>query len=433
MNFRRCCSAALVFWSLAAAADNWPQWRGPAFNGSSSETGLPTNWTKASAHWATEMPGPSAATPIIWGDLVFISTVDEAASSLQAICLDRVTGKVKWSKTTGEGKTRLDERSNFASPSPVADADHCFFFYGNGTLVGFDHAGTQIWTRSLTKEYGDFAMNWTFSSSPTLYEGKLYQQVLQRDRPARGHGRPGKPIESFLLVIDPATGTNLARVVRPTDALQESHDAYTTPIPYDWHGQKQILVAGGDYLTGHELGTGRELWRSPNLDPGRGNNWRVVTSPVSVGEIILACEPQDNTVRALQPDGTGTARMLWTEENHREISTDVPTPAVWDGDFIILNDGHRTLSRIESATGKIKWNTGLPGNQIYQAAPTAADGRIYVMNFAGEVTMVDAAKGAVLKTVAMGEPGDDLTRSSIAVSGGEVFIRTNHKLFCIAR
>jgi len=424
-------SAVLIFLTSVASADNWPQWRGPSFNGSSGETGLPSNWNKASARWSTDLPGPSAATPIIWGDRVFISSVDNAASSLQAICIDRRSGKVIWNQTTGAGKTRLDDRSNFASPSPVADADRCIFFYGNGTLVAFDLAGKTLWTRSLTKEYGDFAMNWTFSSSPTLYEGKLYQQVLQRDRPVRGHGRAGAPIESFLLVMDPATGTNIARVVRPTDASQESHDAYSTPTPFTWKGQTQMLVAGADYLTGHELGTGKELWRSPSLDPAKGSNWRVVTSPVSVGGIILACEPQDNTIRALQPDGTGRARILWTEEEHHEISADVSTPAVWDGDFIVLNDGRKTLCRLEAATGKIKWNTPLPGNQIYQAAPTVADGRVYVMNFAGEVAVVNAASGAVLNTIAMGEPGDDQTRSAIAVSGGELFIRTNHKLFCI--
>jgi outer membrane protein assembly factor BamB len=438
MNKARCMFCALLCWTISAPvrAENWPQWRGPWFNGSSGEKGLPTNWTKESAVWVADMPGPAAATPIIWEDLVFISTVDAAASSLHARCLDRRTGKVLWDKTAGEGRIRLDDRSNFASPSPVVDAEHCFFFYCDGTMLGFDHAGRQIWSRSLTKEYGEFAMNWTFSSSPTLYDGKLYMQVLQRDRPARGRGRADGPIDSFLLVLDPATGSNLARVVRPTDALDESHDAYSTPIPFEFQGQKQILVGGGNYVTGHELGTGRELWRSPDLNPRHGRNWRVVTSPVASGGIVLTCAPQNNTVRALQPPGSGApsgAAILWSEEEHREISTDVPTPAVFDGDFFVLGDANKTLSRLEPATGKIKWQTALPGSRIYQASPTAADGRIYLMNFAGDVVLVDAAGGAVLNTIAMGEPGDDQTRSTIAVSNGQLFIRTNHKLYCIGK
>lgn len=208
-------------------------------------------------------------------------------------------------------------------------------------------------------------MNWTFSSSPTLYDGKLYLQVLQRDRPARGHGRADGPIDSVLMVLDPATGTNLARVVRPTDALDESHDAYSTPIPFEFQGQRQILVGGGNYVTGHELGTGRELWRSPDLNPRQGRNWRVVTSPVASGGIILACQPQNNTIRALRPQGGGApagAALVWSEEEHREIATDVPTPAVADGDFFVLGDASKTLSRLEAATGKIKWQTALPGS-----------------------------------------------------------------------
>ncbi len=429
-----CCALAGLTLGGPARAENWPQWRGPQFNGSSGEKGLPTNWSKASAVWAAEMPGPAAATPIIWEDLVFISTVDSGSSSLHAMCLDRRSGKVLWDKTVEEGRIRLDDRSNFASPSPLADAEHCFFFYCDGTLLGMDHAGRQIWSRSLTKEYGEFAMNWTFSSSPTLYEGKLYMQVLQRDRPVRGRGRGDGPIDSFLLVLDPATGTNLARVVRRTDALQESHDAYSTPIPFEWHGEKEMLVGGGNYVTGHELGTGRELWRSPDLNPRKAGNWRMVASPVAGGGIVLVCQPQGNTVLAIQaPGGSASsgAAKLWSEEEHREISSDVPTPAVFDGDFFVLSDNSRKLSRIEAATGKIKWTTALPGARIYQASPTAADGRVYVMNFSGDVVLVDAAGGTVLNTIAMGEEGDDQTRSTIAVSSGKLFIRTNHKLYCI--
>ena len=84
------------------------------------------------------------------------------------MCLDRRSGKVLWDKKVEEGRIRRDDRSNFASPSPLADAEHCFFFYCDGTLLGFDHAGRQLWSRSLTKDYGEFAMNWTFSSSQLL-------------------------------------------------------------------------------------------------------------------------------------------------------------------------------------------------------------------------------------------------------------------------
>src|SRR5712691_2941276 len=109
----------ITFASHSARAENWPQWRGPAFNGSTTEKGLPTTFSKTeNVKWVASLPGPSAGTPIIWNDRVFVSSVDERAGTLQAICLDRANGKALWQRETGAG-IKVDEKSNFASPSPV--------------------------------------------------------------------------------------------------------------------------------------------------------------------------------------------------------------------------------------------------------------------------------------------------------------------------
>src|SRR5258708_24281806 len=112
-------------------AENWPQWRGPHFDGSTDEKGLPSKWSKESAQWSIAMPGPSAATPAIWDDLVFVTTADNETRTLHAFCLDRKTGKLLWNNQVSECFQR-DEKSNFASPSPVVGVDRVFFFYGNG-------------------------------------------------------------------------------------------------------------------------------------------------------------------------------------------------------------------------------------------------------------------------------------------------------------
>ena len=139
-----------------ASAENWSQWRGPNFNGSSDEKNPPTKWTRESVTWSVDLPGPSAATPVVWNDLVFLSTADTETKTMHAWCLDRKTGKVLWHNKTGEG-LNYDDKSNFSAPSPVADADRVFFFYGNGPLVAFDHAGKQLWSRDITKDFGSFA------------------------------------------------------------------------------------------------------------------------------------------------------------------------------------------------------------------------------------------------------------------------------------
>ncbi len=427
--------AAILLNCGPIGAEDWPQWRGPHFNGSSTEKGLPSGWSKDDALWRTDLPGPSAATPVIWRDHVFVATSETASKSLHALCLDRKTGKILWDQKVGEGIQR-DNMSNFSSPSPVADGERAFFFYGNGTLVAFDHAGKQLWSRSITKDYGEFAFQWTFSATPMLYEGRLYLEVLQRDEPVHGRGRTDGPIESFLLALDPATGKTLWRQVRPSDAVAESHEAYTTPIPFEYHDRKEILIAGGDCLTGHDPETGSELWRWGTWNPRKIGHWRLVPSPVAGGAVILACAPKGDPVYAIKAGGSGRlndSAIAWKTDQRRELSADVPTPLFYEGDFFILKEMRPQLSRVDPASGTEKWTVELPARLKFEASPMGADGKIYLMNFAGDVVVVDAAKGEILSTIAMGDPGDDMTRSTIAAANGQLFIRTNHKLYCVAK
>jgi outer membrane protein assembly factor BamB len=265
-----------------------------------------------------------------------------------------------------------------------------------------------------------------------LYEGKLYLQVLQRDEPVHGRGRQNG--DSYLLAMDPATGKTLWKVARPSDAVQESHEAYSTPIPYEFQGKKEILVAGGDCLTGHDPETGKELWRWGTWNPNRISHWRLVPSPVAGDGIILACAPKGDPIYAIKAGGKGKlddSAIAW-KSTQRELSSDVPTPAFAEGDFFILGDARRTLSRVEPATGKIKWSVEVPGRKKLEASPTVADGKVYFMNFGGDVTVIDAHKGEVIATIPMGDQGDNMIRSSISVSNGQLFIRTNNKLFCVS-
>lgn len=420
--------------ALAALADNWPQWRGPYFNGSSNEKGLPSNWSKETVLWKTDMPGPSAATPIVWGDRVFVSSPDKTLKTLHAICLDRRTGKVLWNHKV-EGINQIDGmKNNFAAPSPLAEAGRVYFFYGNGTLVAFDHDGKEVWSRSITKDYGDFAFQWTFSSSPMLHGGKLYLQILQRNEPVNGRGKPNG--ESYLLALDPATGKTLWRQVRPSEAVAESLEAFGTPVFFEQAGHKEILIAGGDCLTGHDPETGKELWRWGTWNPGKIGHWRHVPSPVAGGEVILVCAPKGAPVYAIKAGGHGVlndSAIAWKTDQNRDISSDVPTPLFYQGDFFILGDVRKKLFRVAPATGNVKWTVDLPGRHKWEASPTGADGKVFFMNFAGDVVVVNAENGKLLSTIAMGEEGDNETRSSIAVASGHLFIRTNQKLYCVGK
>jgi len=420
--------------SQSARGENWPQWRGPSFNGSTADTGFPATFSKTeNVKWVANLPGPSAATAVIWNERVFVSTVDQQAGTLQAVCLDRANGKVLWQHETGAG-IRIDEKSNFASPSPVTDGKLVWFFYGNGQLAAFDFDGKQVWARNIQSDYGQFAFQWTFSSSPTFYGGRLYLQVLQRNVPVHGRGRTDGPIDSFLLALDPQTGKELWKTSRPNDAREESKESYATPIPFTFNNRTELLIAGGDCLTGHDLASGKELWRWGTWNPERIGHWRLVPSPVAGGGVVLGCGPKGASVCAVKAGGEGTlgdSGLAW-KSMEREISSDVSTPLFYQDRFYVLNSDRNSLARVVPAGGKVEW-VGEPGSQAkIESSPTAADGRIYFMNFRGDVFVVEAGEQfKLLHKTAMGDDGDNNLRSSIAIAHGCLFIRTGSKLYCV--
>ncbi len=225
--------------------------------------------------------------------------------------------------------------------------------------------------------------------------------------------------------------------VRPSQAVAESLEAFNTPMPYEHGGQKQLLVNGGDAVTGHDLETGKELWRWETWNPEKIRHWRLVPSPVAGDGVVLLCAPKNSPVYALPTDKSGQLRdseLFWVSRNERNITSDVPTPAFYDGDFFILSKNRRALTRVEPKSGKAKWSTRLKSRKKLEASPLAADGKIYLLNFDGEVTVVNAAKGDVLSVIPMEDKdklGEDAIRSSIIAAHGKLFIRTNSKLYCV--
>lgn len=436
--------AALTLLAVGSVqAQDWPNWRGPHFNGSAEAKNLPVKFSpKEGVKWTLALPGPSAATPIIFGENVFVSSADFKNQTLAALCLDRKTGKVKWQHAVGSGyqaagegtKVQMDDRSNYASPSPVTDGKRVVFFFGNGDLAAFDLNGIKLWQRNVQKDYGDFAFQWTFSSSPQLYDGRLFLQILQRDRPVGPRGKPGA--QSFLLALNPDTGTELWRQERPTAAIMESREAFSTPIPHEQGGRKELLIAGGDFVTGHDPATGKELWRWGTWnDAHRAASWRLVPSPVAGGDVVLVCAPKRQPVYAARAGGKGDlgmAGLAWKSPERSEVSSDVPTPLFYNGKFYVLSDVRKSLSCVEPKSGEAVWTVPVPGRQVCWASPTGADGKIYLINLDGDVFVMDAATGKVLAENPMAAEGAEI-RSSIAVAHGNLFIRTNDTLYCVGK
>jgi len=416
-------------------ADNWPQWRGPNFNGSSTEKNLPAEFSKSNnVAWRAALPGPAGATPAIFGDRVFVNSIDATKKSRVALCLDRKTGAVLWQQEVGPGVTQ-DDKSNFASPSPVTDGQVVYFYYGNGELVCFDMDGQKIWSRNIQKDHGAFAYQWTYSASPLLHGGKLYLQVLQRNVAVNGRG--GAQNDSYLLALDPKTGKDLWKHIRPSEAAAESLEAFSTPVPFTHNGRAEILITGGDCITGHNPDTGKELWRWGTWNPTKIGHWRLVPSPVAGAGVALACGPKNAPVFAVKLGGNGTlpdSAIQW-QSTDRDVTSDVPTPLFYNGKFFILNGGKKKILCVEPADGKVVWSGDLPSRAVFESSPTAADGKIYMMDHRGHVFVVSAATDGfkLLSSAAMGDEGDNNLRSSIAISQGQVFVRTGKSLYCLGK
>jgi outer membrane protein assembly factor BamB len=389
------------------------------------------------------MPGISGATPIVAAGHVFAMSPDPDGNQW-LICVDRKTGKVAWKQNIAGGALSKG-RGNSTSPSPVTDGRTVWALVGTGQLAAFDFSGKRIWARDLGKDYGKFNINWVYGSSPLLYGGKLYVLVLQRT-PADG-GYPGiedadkGDRESYLLALEPATGRTLWKHVRPSDAEQESLETYATPIPHTVGGMTQLLIAGGDYLTGHDAETGAELWRGGGINNKKGLSgggfMRLVPSAVAFENIALVCGPKQSPAIAYRMDGKGDITekgraWVFDEKN----TPDTCTPAAQNGRFYLLNGDKQTMTCLDVKTGAKVWQESFSldrskGSEIFRSSPTIADGRIYSIGERGTAVVQNLADGKVLASIPMG--GGDATRSSIAVSDGQLFIRTTDKLYCIGK
>jgi outer membrane protein assembly factor BamB len=411
--------------ALSAPAGNWPQWRGPFLNGSTTETNLPESWSKTeNVLWSVTLPGPSHATPIVWDDAVFINSPD-ADGNLLLLCLDRRTGKTNWQQQVSTGN-RVRGRNNLASPSPVTDGKTVWTLFGTGDLAAFDFSGKQIWERHLTKEYGAFGLNWLYGSSPLFYKDRLYVEVLRRG-----------PADSFILCLDAPTGTNIWRHVRPTDAIEESREAYSTPMPCECGGRTQIVVVGGDYLTGEDADTGEELWRGGGLRNFRArSSSRLVPSPVIAQGLIFVCGAKRNPFLAFRQCGSGDITTNGLAWSYDAFSTDCVTPLFYQDKLFMLDGDRQMMVCLEPKSGRTEWQQPLGVHHIFRASPTGADGKIFCLSEHATAVVLSAADGKVLSTIDMSEGGqtdEGLSHATIAAAQGCLFLRTPGRLYCIGK
>jgi outer membrane protein assembly factor BamB len=441
MSFAKNIYSLTTFFALTISCQSeWANWRGPNMDGSSSAKNVPISFSQEkNVRWSIPMPGSAGSTPIISNGKVFVTSTNPQKEDLLALAYDLKSGKQLWSHVVGTG-LKQDDRSNYAGASPASDGKNVLFFYGTGDMAVYNHEGKLQWKKNIQDEYGKFYFLWTFSTSPILHEGKIILQILQRDTPVHQAHQGGGKHDSFILALSLSDGKEIYKTSRADEARSESKEAFSTPVLYDLDGKTQLLITGGDCITGHDPETGKELWRWGTWNPGKIGHWRLVPSPVAGKGIALACAPKGAPVYAVKLGKSGTldnSSISWQSENGSNVSSDVPTPLFYEGFFYVAHNGKKrshTLSCVEPVSGKVLWSENLGVDGKIEASPTAADGKIYIVTHYGEVVVVASGKKfKKLHHTSMGPGRNGRVRSSIALANGTALIRTDNKLFCLGK
>ncbi len=407
----------IVLSALAVVrADNWPQWRGPSLNGISTETNLPVRWTTTeNIAWKLAMPSLTGSTPIVWGDRIFLNVAENGSLFLWAV--DRNKGEPIWKRHLSDGDNR-QRKQNMSTPSPVTDGTNVWVMTGTGILKAFDFAGKELWMRDIQKEYGRFGLQWGYGSSPLLFGDSLFVQVL--------HGmRTDDP--SYILRISKANGRTIWRQERPTIAQRESPDSYTTPAIVRTGNNLELVITGGDAVTGHDVNTGKELWRADVLNPTNDLAYRIVASPVVHGELIIA-PTRERPMVVMKPGGRGnvaTSHVMWEFQN----GPDVPTP-VTDGTYVYVVNDRGIMWCLDAKTGKEVYGRERLRPSTYSGSFTMADGKLYITNEDGLTTVLRT--GPKFEILAENDFAD-YSLSSPAISDGQIFIRTTGALWAIGQ
>jgi outer membrane protein assembly factor BamB len=423
------------------ARANWPQFRGPGGLGVASCKTAPTVWNGQTGDgilWKTPVPLSGYSSPIVWEDRVFLTGAGR--QTREVYCFDARSGRLLWRKAlqgiseSQPGPPGLWGKGSQAASTPVTDGRNVWAIFANGDLACFDRDGRQLWGRSLglpRNQYGHAA-------SPAL-QGSLVFVQLDQDEPEKRRSK--------LLAIDGATGRTVWEAPRPVSA------GWSSPILIAAAGRRQLITCGNPWVMAYDPATGREFWRADTLDGG----YYAVPSPVYAGGLVFSVT-EGAALAAIRPDGAGDVgktHVAWTAE---EDLPNVCSP-VSDGASIYLVTSSGTLSCFDVRTGKRTWSKDFAAlrrtdlksvanrrtdlksvpqadsqsvpPRSFEASPTLAAGRLYVLDNAGRMVILPAAptepKDDETLTAELGEacPG-----ASPALVEGRIFIRAETHLYC---
>jgi outer membrane protein assembly factor BamB len=425
---KRCLCPVLALLGCAglALAGNWPAWRGPDGDGHSPETDLPLKWSRTdNVRWKAELPDEGNSTPVVWGDRVFVTQATDktvwpppggggpaTAEHRNLLCFRRSDGKLLWQReVVYKDKESTHPTNPFCSASPVTDGERVIVSHGSAGMYCYDFGGKELWH----KDVGKLEHIWGNASSPVLY-GDL--AILWCG--------PGE--RQILLAVKKADGTTAWEYEEPGGKSGRGGSAdwlgsWCTPLAVKAGDHDELVLGVPGKVKGFDPKTGKELWSCAGLGK------LVYTSPVcSKDGVVICMGGYGGAALAVKVGGKGDVTQthrLWhhTQQNPQRIGSGVIV-----GEHLYILDEPGLVQCLEVKTGKDLWDKQRLTSQTWGSMVAAGD-RLYVTSVAGK-TFVLAAKPDKMDVLAENDLGEKV-RSSLAVSDGDLFIRTFKHLWCI--
>ena len=410
----------------------WGHWRGPLGNGFAPNADPPLEWSETkNVRWKTPFPGLGHSSPVVWGDLVFLTAAIPQGKKLRVpkqptgahnnldpfhklrfivLAVNRTTGKIAWQKivSTKQPHQSTHESGTWASNSPVVDDEHVIASFGsNGIYCLKAKTGELVWKKDLGQlqvkhGHGEGA-------SPVLHLNTL---VINWDHEG----------DSFVAAFDKRTGKQLWRNPR------KEPTSWSTPIIVTRGQTTQLIISATTAVRSYDLATGKVLWHVGGLPHN------VVASPVHANGIVYAgASYEKRTMHAIKLAGAkgdliGTENILWTR---RAATPYVPSPLLMPDDTLYFFHHYQGfLSKVEGRTGRDLGPFRLGGMKNFYASPVAAKDRVYLTDRAGTTLVFSHA--ADPKPLARNKLNDSFSASA-AIAGDAIFLRGEKFLYCVGK
>ncbi len=432
---------------VASRADQWSQFRGSKMDGIAASA-HPASWSASSnVAWSIDVPGEGWSCPVVWDDQLFLTTAvpltaeqqdpatkpEEYAGGggrrrddltkltyrWQVICLDRNNGKERWRTTVRESRPTVPRHSSntYATETPITDGQRVYAYFGMTGLYCLDMAGQLLWEKDLGSY--DMRAGWGTSSSPVLFDGRLFVQVDNEQ-------------QSFLVALDAKTGEELWRVDR------DEKSQYSSPIIWQ-NSQRNELIVGGMFYRSYDPNTGTLLWQ---LDMEKG---RSSATPLAIGDRLYVGTEFRNRGGAddgggylfcIQPGGSGNISPIGdaTQNDYVNWKIDrsgiqMASPVFCQGHLYLLERRSGVVHCVNAETGQTAYRTRIPGARAFWASPWVSGDKVFCVDTGGTTHVL--AAGPDFRLLGSNEI-DQQTWSTPAVAGGALYFRTASRLYCLA-